>query len=409
MFQKGRSAALGFIFVTVLIDIIGFGIIIPVLPKLIQDLTGGDMSDASRYGGWLMFTYAFMQFLFAPILGNLSDRYGRRSIILISLFGFGLDYLLLAWAPTITWLFIARVLSGITGASITTASAYIADISTPEKRAQNFGMIGAAFGLGFIIGPFIGGVLGQYGDRIPFLFAAGLTLVNWLYGMFILPESLPADKRRKFEWSKANPVGSLLHLKKYPAVAGLIISLTLIYIGAHAVQSTWSYYTMEKFKWDSAMVGYSLAFVGLMIAIVQGGLIRVAIPKLGQSRALFTGLVMYTIGMACFAFAGSTAFMFASCFVYCLGGIAGPALQGIISSHVPSNEQGELQGALTSLMSATSIVGPPVMTNLFSFFSQTGGQIYFPGAPFIAGAIFFLISTIITFKSLQAEKKAVPF
>jgi DHA1 family tetracycline resistance protein-like MFS transporter len=409
MFQKGRSAALGFIFVTVLIDVIGFGIIIPVLPKLIQDLTGGDMSEASRYGGWLMFTYAFMQFLFAPILGNLSDRYGRRSIILISLFGFGLDYLLLAWAPTITWLFIARILSGITGASITTASAYIADISTPEKRAQNFGMIGAAFGLGFIIGPFIGGVLGQYGDRIPFLFAAGLTLVNWLYGMFILPESLPADKRRKFEWSKANPVGSLLHLKKYPAVAGLIISLTLIYIGAHAVQSTWSYYTMEKFKWNSAMVGYSLAFVGLMIAIVQGGLIRVVIPKLGQSKSLFTGLVMYTIGMVCFAFAGSTAFMFASCFVYCLGGIAGPALQGIISSHVPANEQGELQGALTSLMSATSIVGPPLMTNLFSFFSQTGGQVYFPGAPFIAGAIFFLISTIITFKSLQAEKKAVPF
>ncbi|MFN5375858.1 MAG: TCR/Tet family MFS transporter [Chitinophagaceae bacterium] len=409
MFQKGRSAALGFIFVTVLIDVIGFGIIIPVLPKLIQDLTGGDMSEASRYGGWLMFTYAFMQFLFAPILGNLSDRYGRRSIILISLFGFGLDYLLLAWAPTITWLFIARILSGITGASITTASAYIADISTPEKRAQNFGMIGAAFGLGFIIGPFIGGVLGQYGDRIPFLFAAGLTLVNWLYGMFILPESLPADKRRKFEWSKANPVGSLLHLKKYPAVAGLIISLTLIYIGAHAVQSTWSYYTMEKFKWNSAMVGYSLAFVGLMIAIVQGGLIRVVIPKLGQSKSLFTGLVMYTIGMVCFAFAGSTAFMFASCFVYCLGGIAGPALQGIISSHVPSNEQGELQGALTSLMSATSIVGPPLMTNLFSFFSQTGGQVYFPGAPFIAGAIFFLISTIITFRSLQAEKKTVPF
>ena len=409
MFQKGRSAALGFIFVTVLIDIIGFGIIIPVLPKLIQELTGGDMSEASRYGGWLMFTYAFMQFLFAPILGNLSDRYGRRSIILISLFGFGLDYLLLAWAPSITWLFIARVLSGITGASITTASAYIADISTPEKRAQNFGMIGAAFGLGFIIGPFIGGVLGQYGDRIPFLFAAGLTMVNWLYGMFILPESLPADKRRKFEWSKANPVGSLLHLKKYPAVAGLIISLTLIYIGAHAVQSTWSYYTMEKFKWDSAMVGYSLAFVGLMIAIVQGGLIRVAIPKLGQSRALFTGLVMYTIGMFCFAFAGSTSFMFASCFVYCLGGIAGPALQGIISSHVPANEQGELQGALTSLMSATSIVGPPVMTNLFSFFSQSGGKVYFPGAPFIAGAVFFLISTIITYNSLQQEKKAAGF
>ncbi|MFN5478994.1 MAG: TCR/Tet family MFS transporter [Chitinophagaceae bacterium] len=409
MLQRGRSAALGFIFVTVLIDVIGFGIIIPVLPQLIQDLTGGNMSEVSRYGGWLMFTYASMQFLFAPVLGNLSDRYGRRTIILISLFGFGLDYLLLAWAPTIFWLFIARIFSGITGASITTASAYIADISTPEKRAQNFGMIGAAFGLGFIIGPFIGGVLGQYGDRIPFLFAAGLTLVNWVYGFFILPESLPLEKRRRFEWSKANPVGSLLHLKRYPGVAGLIVALTLLYIGGHAVQSTWSYYTMEKFKWNPAMIGYSLAFVGLMIALVQGGLIRVAIPKLGQSRALFIGLVMYTIGMSLFAFAHSTIAMFAYTFVYCLGGIAGPSLQGIISSHVPSNEQGELQGALTSLMSATSIVGPLLMTNLFSFFSKDPNHYYFPGAPFIAGAFFFLLSTFLSYSSLRAERQKAGF
>ena len=197
MFNKNRSAALGFIFVTVLIDVIGFGIIIPVIPSLIQKLTGGDMSVASRYGGFLMFAYAIMQFLFAPVLGNLSDRYGRRTIILISLFGFGIDYLLLAWAPNIVWLFIARIISGITGASITTASAYIADITTPEKRAQNFGLLGAAFGLGFIIGPLLGGVLGQYGERVPFLFAAGLTLVNWLYGLLILPESLPMEKRRK--------------------------------------------------------------------------------------------------------------------------------------------------------------------------------------------------------------------
>lgn len=409
MLQRGRSAALGFIFVTVLIDVIGFGIIIPVLPQLTQDLTGGNMSEVSRYGGWLMFTYASMQFLFAPVLGNLSDRYGRRTIILISLFGFGLDYLLLAWAPSILWLFIARIFSGITGASITTASAYIADISTPEKRAQNFGMIGAAFGLGFIIGPFIGGVLGQYGDRIPFLFAAGLTMLNWAYGFFILPESLPLDKRRAFEWSKANPVGSLLHLKKYPGVAGLILALTLIYIGAHAVQSTWSYYTMEKFKWNPAMIGYSLAFVGLMIALVQGGLIRIAIPKLGQSCALFIGLVMYTIGMSLFAFAHSTMAMFAYTFVYCLGGIAGPSLQGIISSHVPSNQQGELQGALTSLMSATSIVGPLLMTNLFSFFSRDPLHNYFPGAPFIAGAFFFLISTILSYSSLRAEPQQADF
>ena len=409
MVEKGRSAALGFIFVTVLIDVIGFGIIIPVLPSLIQHLTGGDLSTASMYGGWMMFTYAFMQFLFAPVLGNLSDQYGRRPVILISLFGFAVDYLFLAWAPSILWLFVARVLSGITGASFTTASAYVADISMPEKRAQNFGMIGAAFGLGFIIGPLIGGVLGQYGERIPFLFAAGLSMLNWAYGYFILPESLPKEKRRKFDWKRASPIGSLVHLKKYPAVAGLILSLTLLYIGMHAVQSTWSFYTMKKLGWNSAMVGYSLAFVGLMIAIVQGGLIRIAIPKFGQSRALFIGLILYTIGMFLFAFASATWMMISFSAVYCLGGIAGPALQGMISSHVPPSEQGELQGALTSLMSATSIVGPPIMTNLFSVFSSNSSFYYFPGAPFIAGALFFLASTILTFKSLQAEKRAVPF
>ncbi|MEY2835118.1 MAG: hypothetical protein RLZZ557_780, partial [Bacteroidota bacterium] len=298
-----------------------------------------------------------------------------------------------------------RILSGITGASFTTASAYIADISTPEKRAQNFGMIGAAFGLGFIVGPLIGGVLGKFDARMPFFFAAGLTLINWLYGLLVLPESLGKEKRRKFDWKRANPIGSLMHLKKYPAVAGLIASLTLIYIGSHAVNSTWSYYTMEKFKWDSAMVGYSLAFVGFMIALVQGGLIRVAIPKLGQSRALFVGLLMYTIGMFLFAFAASTWMMFVFCFVYCLGGIAGPALQGIISTHVPANEQGELQGAMTSLMSATSIVGPPFMSTLFATFSASDAVVYFPGAPFLAGAVITLFSTIISYRSLQKEKK----
>lgn len=403
MFKKGRSAALGFIFVTVLIDVIGFGIIIPVMPSLIQQLTGGDMSEASRYGGWLMFTYAFMQFLFAPVLGNLSDQYGRRSVLLFSLFGFAVDYLLLAWAPTIAWLFIARILSGITGASFTTATAYIADISSPEKRAQNFGLIGAAFGLGFIIGPLIGGVLGQYGERMPFFFAAGLTMLNWLYGVFILPESLSKDKRRKFEWKRANPIGALVQLKKYPAVSGLILSLTLIYIGVHAVQSTWSYYTMTKFGWDEAMVGYSLAFFGLMMAAVQGGLIRIAIPRYGQSTSLFFGLIMYTLGLLLFAFASSSWMMFAFCMVYCLGGLAGPALQGIISAQVPANEQGELQGALTSLMSATSIVGPPLMTNLFSYFSSDAAPVYFPGAPFVAGALFFLASSIATYRSLRPQ------
>jgi DHA1 family tetracycline resistance protein-like MFS transporter len=396
-----KQAALGFIFVTVLIDFIGFGIILPVLPKLISQMIHGDLSTAARYGGWLLFAFSSMQFLFAPVMGGLSDRYGRRPVLLFSLFGFGIDYLFLAFAPTIAWLFVGRVIAGITGASFTTASAYIADISTPEKRAQNFGMLGAAFGLGFIIGPALGGQLGVYGPRVPFIAAAGLTLLNWVYGYFVLPESLPAALRRKYEWKRANPVGSLIHLRKYPAVAGLIFSLVLIYIAVHAVQSTWTYYNMEKFHWNEKWVGYSLGFVGLMITIVQAGLIRVIIPKLGPSKSLYTGLFLYSIGMLLFGLATQGWMMFAFTVVYCLGGIAGPALQGIISSHVPANEQGELQGALTSLMSVTSIVGPPLMTNLFAYFTQSKAPIFLPGAPFLAGSLLIMISAVLAFRNIR--------
>ena len=399
-----RHAAIGFILVTVLIDVTGFGIIIPIMPKLIAELIHGNLSESASYGGWLLFAYAIMQFLFAPVLGNLSDRYGRRPVLLFSLFGFGIDYLFLSFAPTIGWLFLGRVVAGITGASFTTASAYIADVSPPEKRAQNFGMIGAAFGIGFIIGPAIGGLLGQFGLRVPFMAAAALTLLNWLYGFFILPESLPPERRRKFEWIRANPVGSLVQLKKYPAVAGLIVSLTLLYIAYHAVQSTWSYYNMEKFHWNAAWVGYSLAFIGLMIALVQGVLIRAVLPRLGQEKSLYLGLFFYSVGMLLFGFASQGWMMFVFIVIYCLGGIAGPALQGIISNHVPANEQGELQGALTSLMSATSIIGPPVMTNLFSYFTSSKAPLQFPGAPFVAGAFLFFISTFLAYRSLGRER-----
>jgi DHA1 family tetracycline resistance protein-like MFS transporter len=404
MAEKGK-AALGFIFITVLIDVIGLGIIIPVMPELIAKLIKGDISTAASWGGILGAVYASMQFLFAPVLGNLSDRYGRRPVLLASLLGFGLDYLLLAFAPTIWWLFVGRVVAGITGASFTTASAYIADISTPEKRAQNFGMIGAAFGLGFIVGPLIGGILGQYGTRVPFYAAAFLSLANFLYGYFILPESLPAEKRRAFDWKRANPMGSLKHLRKYPAVSGLILSLVLIYIAGHAVMSTWSFYGFEKFKWTKAIVGYSLAFVGVMVALVQGLFIRKIIPKLGQEKSLYTGLAMYSIGMLLYAFASQGWMMFAFTVVYCLGGIAGPALQGIISAHVPSNEQGELQGALTSLMSLTSVFGPLLMSNLFYFFTHKSAPVYFPGAPFLLGAILMMISTIFAYRSLIKDHK----
>jgi len=396
-----RKPALSFIFLTLLIDIIGLGIIIPVLPALIQELTGGTLADASRYGGWMLFAYALMQFVCAPIMGGLSDRFGRRPVLLASLFGFGLDYFLMAMAPTIGWLFAGRIIAGMMGASITTASAYIADISTPEKRAQNFGLIGAAFGLGFIIGPMIGGFLGGYGSRIPFLVAACLTLLNWLYGFFILPESLPLENRRRFEWSRANPVGSLLNLKRYPVIMGLVASLVLIHISAHAVQTNWPYYTIEKFNWDSKMIGISLTAVGIAFAIVQGGLIRVIIPRLGNQRSVYVGLGLSTLGFVLYALASQNWMMFAFTAVYCLGSIAGPALQGIISTVVSSNEQGELQGALTSLMSATSIVGPPLMTNTFAFFTDTNAPVYLPEAPMLMGAVLMVISTFLARRSLK--------
>lgn len=399
-----RPAALRFIFITLLIDVTGLGIIIPVLPKLISELIHGNLSDASQYGGWLTFSYALMQFLFAPVLGNLSDRFGRRPVLLFSLLGFGIDYIFLAFAPTIAWLFVGRVIAGITGASFTTASAYIADISEPEKRAQNFGLIGAAFGLGFIIGPVAGGLLGQLGSRIPFLTAAALSLLNTLYGFFVLPESLSKENRRKFEWKRANPLGSLLQLKKHPAILGLVGCIILLYIAGQSVQSTWTFYNMEKFKWNEAWVGYSLGFVGITVGIVQGVLIRVIIPKIGNIKSIYLGLTLNCLGLLLFAFATRGWMMFAFIIPYSLGGIAGPALQGIISGNIPPNEQGELQGLLTSLMSMTSIVGPPLMTTLFAKFTGPAAPVNFPGAPFLLASLMMMASTWLAYRNLRKKQ-----
>ncbi len=414
--KEKRSAALGFIFVTVLIDVIGWGIIIPVMPELIQQLTGRPLNDAATIGGWLLFAYASMQFFFSPILGGLSDKYGRRPILLFALFGFGADYLFQAFAPTIQWLFVGRIIAGITGASISTASAYIADVSTPEKRAQNFGLIGAAFGMGFIIGPLIGGFCSEFGARVPFYVAAGFTFLNFIYGYFVLPESLLKENRRAFCWGRANPLGTLRQLRKYPVVSGLSVSLLLLYIASHAVQSNWSYYTMHKFKWDAKMVGISLGAVGVLVGVVQGGLIRFVIPKIGQTRAVYAGLLLYMIGMLLFGMSTQGWMMFVFLVPYCLGGISGPSMQGIMSSQVPPDAQGELQGALTSLMSLTAIIGPLVMTNLFAYFSDltVKDRLYLPGAPFYAGAILILIGFVVAVRSLRrfavanAAKAAAP-
>ncbi|HVG13136.1 MAG TPA: TCR/Tet family MFS transporter [Flavisolibacter sp.] len=402
---SSRKAAMSFIFFTLLIDVTGLGLIIPVLPKLIETLIGNDdISVASQWGGWLTFAYAIMQFIFAPVVGALSDQYGRRPVLLLSLLGFGIDYIFLSFAPTIGWLFLGRIIAGITGASFTTASAYIADISAPEDRSKNFGLIGAAFGLGFIIGPVIGGLLGSFGPRLPFMVAAGLSLLNALYGYFVLPESLAKENRRKFDWRRANPLGAFFQLRKYPSIGGLVLSLVLIYIAAHAVQSNWTFFSIEKFGWSEKIIGISLGMFGILIAIVQGGLIRVINPRLGNEKSVYFGLLLYAIGLFLFAFASQSWMMFVFMIPYCLGGIAGPALQAIITGHVPSNEQGELQGVLTSLMSATSIIGPPVMTNLFAYYTRPAAPVHFPGVSFLLGSVLMLLSSIIAYGVLKKEK-----
>ncbi len=400
-----KKAAIGFIFITLLIDVMGWGLIIPVMPQLIAQLKGIPVNEASPYGAWLLSAYAITQFVFAPVIGNLSDKYGRRPVLLASLLGFGVDYLFLALAPAYGWLFVGRVIAGITGASFTTASAYIADISTAETRTKNFGLIGAAFGLGFVIGPALGGLLSGLGIRAPFYAAAVLCLLNTLYGYFVLPESLSKENRRNFHWTRANPFGSLQLLKRYPAIGGLALSFFLIYIAAQSVQANWNFFTIYRFNWTEKMVGLSLAVVGVLVGAVQGGLTRVVNPKLGNEKSIYLGLILYTLGLVLFAFATKGWMMFAFLIPYCLGGIAGPALQATLAEHVPANEQGELQGALTSLMSLTTIIGPPIMNNLFYVFTKNNAPLHFPGISFLAGAVFMLFSVIIAWNVLSKEKE----
>ena len=394
------------IFVTLFIDVMGFSLIIPVMPSLISSLKGIPFNKASLYGGYLLFAFAAAQFLFSPVIGNLSDRYGRRPVLLSSLFGFGIDYIFLALAPAYGWLFIGRVIAGITGASFTTATAYIADISPdPAERAKNFGMIGAAFGLGFVLGPALGGLLAIWGIRAPFYAAAGLCLLNCLFGYFYLPESLPKENRRPFEWKRANPFGAFKFLTRHPEIGNLAFSFFLIYLAAQAVQSQWNFFTQYRFHWTNGMVGLSLTVVGVLIGGVQAGLTRVINPRLGNERSIYLGMSFYTIGLVLFAFASQSWMMFAFLVPYCLGGIAGPSLQAVISGHVQPSHQGELQGALTSLMSVTNIIGPIMMAATFNYFTSDKAPFYFPGMHFLIGAVCMLMSTIIIYRVLSREKK----
>ena len=400
-----QKRALIFIFLTVMIDVIGFGIIIPVFPRLLEELTGQGLSEASAWAGMLMVSFAVMQFLFSPVMGELSDRFGRRPILLLSLLGLSLDYLLHAFATTIVWLFIGRVFAGICGASFTTANAYRADISNEEDRAKNFGLIGAAFGLGFIIGPAIGGILGDVATRLPFYVAAGLSFANFLFGYFFVPESLSPDHRRQPSLKKMIPGVSLKHLSSYQGLGLLIIALFLANVAGQVLPAIWSFFTMEVYAWDEMDVGLSLTFVGLLVAIVQGGLLGRIVKTFGEYKTILGGFILWSIGMTLFAFAFEGWMIYAILVPYALGGVAGPTLQGLLSKQVNEREQGNLQGALASMLSITTIIGPAIATSLFFRFTQ---EIYFPGAPYIVSALLLLLSTICVYFGLTRLKVLLP-
>lgn len=382
-----RKPALAFIFVTLVLDILGIGLVIPILPKLVEQLQGGGVTEASHTFGLLAALYSLMQFVFAPLLGSLSDRYGRRRVILLSLLGSGLDYLLLALAPNIAWFFVGRILAGITASNFAAATAYIADISPPEKRAANFGLVGAAFGLGFILGPALGGLLGNVGLRVPFVVAGVLTLINWGYGWFVLPESLAPENRRAFSWARSNPVGSLLALRRYPLVFSLAGALFLLNLAHQVFPSTWVLYTGYRYGWNPFQTGLSLAVVGLMAGVVQGGLTRVVVKRGNEARVAVFGLTVMACSLVAYGFATKGWMVYVILVLASLGGVAGPAIQAMISRGVGADEQGGVQGSLSSLGSVAGIVGPPLATGLFGFFISDTAPVKVPGAAFFFSAI----------------------
>lgn len=395
---KTRSAALVFIFITVVVDVLALGIIIPVLPKLVEGFLSGDTARAAEFFGLFGTVWALMQFIFSPVLGALSDRFGRRPVILISCFGLGLDYILMALAPTLWWLFAGRVISGITAANFGAAGAYIADVTPPEKRAAGFGMIGAAWGVGFVMGPALGGLLGEVNPRLPFWVAAGLTLLNALYGLFVLPESLAQENRKAFAWRRANPAGSLILLRSHPELLGLS-SVNFIYFLAHQVlPSVFVLYAGFRYGWNERDVGLTLAIIGVFNIIVQAVLVKRIVARFGERLALFAGLLCGGIGYTIYGLAPTGIAFLCALPVFAFMGLVGPAAQGLMTRRVGPSEQGQLQGANSSILGITGLIGPGLFTLTFASFIGAHRDWRLPGAPFLLAALLMAVALILAWR-----------
>ncbi len=392
--SRGR-AAFAFIFITVLLDMLAFGVIIPVLPRLIVHLQGGDLAAAAAIFGIFGTAFAGMQFVFSPVLGALSDRFGRRPVVLLSNLGLGADYVVMALAPTIPVLFLGRLISGVTSASFATAGAYVADVTPPEKRAARFGMLGVAFGVGFIVGPALGGLLGSIDIRAPFWAAAALSFANFLYGVFILPESLPPERRGAFHPKAANPIGAMRFLASRPLLVGLALGALLAYLAHDSLPHTFVLYASHRFAWDEASIGLALALAGVSSLVVQGVVIGRAVGALGEHRALLTGVAIGAVGQLILGLAPTSALFLVGIPVWSLFGLVGPSLQAIASRQVAPNEQGQLQGALASLRSLATLISPLLYTQTFALAVGPFAGLGLPGAAFLLSAAFLLAAGLV--------------
>ncbi|KQU76531.1 MFS transporter [Aminobacter sp. DSM 101952] len=406
--EKTAKRGLALVFVALLLDVIGFGIIMPVLPAFLQELTGVGISEAAIEGGWLFFVYAAMQFLFAPLMGNLSDRFGRRPILLASVLTFAIDNLICAFAWSYAMLFIGRVLAGISGASYSTASAFIADVSNDENRAKNFGLLGIAFGVGFVIGPVLGGLLGGFGPRVPFFFAAGLAFLNFVLAYFFLPETLTRENRRKFELKRANPLGALRQMRNYKGIGWIGMVFFLMTLGHMMYPAVWSFVGSYRYGWSEQQIGFSLGVFGIGGALVMALVLPRAIPRLGEWRTAAVGLAFTTVAAFGYAAAWEGWLVYAVIVATCLEALADPPLRSLAAAKVPPSAQGELQGAMTSLFSITSIITPLLYTGIFAWFTGPNAPVSFAGAPYVLGGIFIAMALAVFVLKVErpAEQKA---